>query len=133
MLWACLQASRGYLSIRCQTMDTAKPNMLCVQAFDYMYTFLTALKLMTLQVPGWDPRQAREELKFDEALDLKIADMYELGRARSTRNFEGYPLGHVPPKEDPFRRLGKKLECLKPILQQELENVSMPVSSPDDE
>jgi len=130
MLWACLNATEAYLAARFSLSVKAFPQSLCVQAFDYMYAFLTALKLMSLQMPGWDPRRARAQLRFDEYLDQQIRDMYALAKRRTTRQFTAYPPGHVAPKEDPFERLARRLTWLKPCLSRELDNVVTPASSP---
>jgi len=131
MLWSCLNATKAYLTTRFAMKLGSAPQSLCVHAFDYMYAFLTALKLMTVQTPGWDPRRARVELNFDEYLDQQICDMRALAVRRTLRQFGPYPAGHVaPPEEDPFDRLARRLTGLKLCVARELDNVAVPASSP---
>ncbi len=41
------------------------PRFIRLSSFDLTYVFLTMLKMVTLQAPGWDLARVRQELRFD--------------------------------------------------------------------
>ena len=64
-----------------------QPKFLCLTAFDFIHAFVTALKLMTLQAPGWDGRLVRSELAFDYMVDRQILDLHQLAARRRKCQF----------------------------------------------
>ena len=126
LLWSCLKATKAYLNDRFAEPVRDCPRFLCLSALDYMYAFLTSLKLMTLQIPGWDIRRVRQELNFDSVLELKINSMLALGERRRKRH-------HGAAAEDPFERLARRMSELKVGLMAELDSLAVPVEQPPQE
>ncbi len=117
MLRSCLHAAKAFLQNRFASPIDDQPRFLCLNSLEYMYAFVTALKLMTLQLPGWDCCQVRRELDFDELLDRQIHDMHKLSERRRKKT-------EVESTDDPFLRLGKKIELVKAALLSELDNLA---------
>ena len=65
MLWASARIVHSFLTNRLAGGITDYPRFIRLSSFDLTYVFLTLLKLVTLQAPGWDLAQVREELHFD--------------------------------------------------------------------
>ncbi|ERS97185.1 hypothetical protein HMPREF1624_06516 [Sporothrix schenckii ATCC 58251] len=91
LLWACTYAIKDLMRNRFQDYITDQPRFLCLSTFDFTYAFLTSLKLMTLQAPGWDGRRVRTELAFDDLIDRQILDLQLLAERRSQKRFRISP------------------------------------------
>ncbi|CAK7236811.1 hypothetical protein SBRCBS47491_009764 [Sporothrix bragantina] len=100
LLWACTYAIKDLMRNRFQEHITDQPRFLCLSSFDFMYAFLTALKLMTLQAPGWDGRRVRSELAFDDLIDRQILDLQLLAERRSQNRFRISPEDLQIPMKD---------------------------------
>ncbi|CAK7274128.1 hypothetical protein SEPCBS119000_006011 [Sporothrix epigloea] len=85
LLWACTHAIKNLMHNRFQDHITDQPRSLCLASLDYMFAFLTALKLMTLQTPGWDGRRVRWELAFDDLIDRQIFDLQMMAERRGQK------------------------------------------------
>ncbi|EPE07288.1 trna processing endoribonuclease [Ophiostoma piceae UAMH 11346] len=83
ILWSCTRSINAYMLKRFQDCVSDRPRFLCLTSYDFIYTFLTALKLITIQVPGWDCRRARRELAFDDVIDRQILDLQCLAERRN--------------------------------------------------
>ena len=103
LLWACTYAIKDLMRNRFQDHITDQPRFLCLSSFDFMFAFLTALKLMTLQAPGWDGRRVRAELAFDDLIDRQILDLQLLAERRSQNRFRISPEEtlHLKPTDGP--------------------------------
>ncbi|KAK4242585.1 protein priB [Achaetomium macrosporum] len=133
MLWKCTHAVQGFMANRLSREKGEYPRFICLSSFDTTYVFLTMLKLVTLQVPGWDLGRAREELRFDYVVSQLIEHM-ELTAERRKRKRKGgvasgqsnnrnslgqsnemYVPGHgeVGGTEDPWTKLARKLRTVK--------------------
>jgi len=151
LLWSCLNATKAFLANRFvaplqalhatnprSAADTEAaaaatahkpPRFLCLSSFDFMYSFLTGLKLMTLQTPGWDPRQVRAELSFDDLIDRQVSGILasaSKGKCRLARHFhdarrDGESLASGV---DPLERLARRLAQMKTCLLHELDTVT---------
>ncbi|CAK7207258.1 hypothetical protein SEUCBS139899_010068 [Sporothrix eucalyptigena] len=96
LLSACTYAIKDLMRNRFQDHISDQPRFLCLSSFDFMYAFLTALKLMTLQAPGWDGRSVRTELAFDDLIDRQILDLQLLAERRSQNRFR------ISPEEETY-------------------------------
>ena len=65
ILWDCARVVHTFMSQRFANEAQDYPRYICPTSLDLTYVFLTMLKLVTLQVPGWDLARVREELQFD--------------------------------------------------------------------
>jgi len=101
-------------------------------SFDFVYSFLTALKLITLRLPGWDLDAVRRELEFDKFIERQVRDMeYMVDRRRRRRRFifgnwsglaetegmvDGVVAADESENEDPFLKLAKKIRVLSRMM-----------------
>lgn len=108
------------------------PRFACMSSFDFVYSFLTALKLITLRLHGWDLDEVRRELEFDKFIERQVRDMeFMVERRRKRRRFifgnwgtlaetEGMVDGVVAVDEgendDPFLKLAKKIRVLSRMM-----------------
>jgi hypothetical protein len=65
LLWDCARVVHTFMSQRFSGEAQDFPRYICPTSLDMTYVFLTMLKLVTLQIPGWDLPRVREELRFD--------------------------------------------------------------------
>lgn len=128
-LWACLTACKAFFTSKYAEPVSEEPRFSCMCSFDFIYAFLTALKLVTLVIPGWDVRIVKEELKFEHLVDKQIAEMEYLADRRLTRKVSssGRPAATSTARDDaaqdPFRKLALKLKMLRDLLCGELDLV----------
>ena len=124
-LWSCVHAAKGFLANRYSDssvfpapheQQTAEleyrlrnPKFICMSSTDFIYTFLTALKLIMLQLPGWDLDSVRRELQFGEFLDRQCCEMEAIASRRQAQ-FARTGRGAYP--ADGFVNLAKKMRCL---------------------
>ncbi|CAK7269074.1 hypothetical protein SEPCBS57363_003417 [Sporothrix epigloea] len=100
LLWACTHAIKDLMLNRFQDHVTDQPRSLCLASLDYMFAFLTALKLMTLQTPGWDGRRVRTELAFDDLIDRQIFDLQMMAERRGQKRICHSPEKIATPAQD---------------------------------
>lgn len=65
MLWQCARVVRSVMMNRFSRAVDDYPRFMCLSSCDITYTFVTMLKLVTLQVPGWDLARVRAELPIE--------------------------------------------------------------------
>ncbi|TLD34309.1 hypothetical protein PspLS_00558 [Pyricularia sp. CBS 133598] len=153
LLWCCLTACREFMALRFAHQDTeevqvegeppadCKPRMTSLAAADFVYTFMTIVKLLMLQAPGWDLDAARSEIDLDGIIDRQMRQIDAIIAFRR-RTGDGVPLtssvtrycrqpqqpltssieasaASIPPREDPFEMLRYRLKELKEILARE--------------
>ncbi|AEO69304.1 uncharacterized protein THITE_2119556 [Thermothielavioides terrestris NRRL 8126] len=75
LLWACVRAVRAFMENRFANRMGDYPRFVYLTSFELTYVFLTMLKLVTLQVPGWDLARVREEVGFDDFVSRLVEDM----------------------------------------------------------
>ncbi|KAK0646039.1 hypothetical protein B0T16DRAFT_151968 [Cercophora newfieldiana] len=132
LLSSCLQATKAFLNNRFSREIGEFPRYICVSSFDFVYAFLTALKLITVRTaPGWDLAQARQEMEFDKFLERQVRDMeFMVERRRNRRRFmfgnwavgrgeddiDGVVAVEEDGEEDPFLKLAKKIRVLSKMM-----------------
>ncbi|KAK3906352.1 protein priB [Staphylotrichum tortipilum] len=98
------------------------PRFIRLASFDLTYVFLTMLKLVTLQAPGWDLARVRQELRFDEFMSQLIEHMQNTAQRRkkksNTTNTGGASsthesIGQKDEAEDPYTKLARKARIVK--------------------
>ncbi|KAK3333658.1 hypothetical protein B0T19DRAFT_440404 [Cercophora scortea] len=143
-LRACLCATKSFFDNRFAQEIQEHPRFICMSSFDFIYAFLTALKLITFQAPWWDPGLVRTSLCFDQFLDRQVRDMEFMAERRRRRRRRGYGdhvgVGGVSPPDagggmdeaeaegdieahDPFFKLAKKMRQLGDIMRGECDDV----------
>jgi hypothetical protein len=119
-LWACVRAARAFFNNKFSQPLTAQPQFICMCSFDFLYAFLTVLKLVTFSMPGWDLQLARKELEFDYLVDKQIEDMQCLAdrrlRVSSAQGGKGLEELSAQQQQDPYRRLAEQLRMLRDAL-----------------
>lgn len=65
LLWQGARVVHTFMANRFAHEISDYPRGICLASCDMTYVFLTMLKLMTLQVPGWDLARVRAELRFE--------------------------------------------------------------------
>ncbi|KAK0711171.1 hypothetical protein B0H67DRAFT_278024 [Lasiosphaeris hirsuta] len=132
LLNSCLRATRNFLDNRFAQGIQEYPRFICMSSFDFVYSFLTALKLITLQTPGWDLARVRQDLDFDRFVERQVRDMEFMAERRRRRrkfiygNWEDFRTmdhgGLDEGEEDPFLKLARKIRSLSRIMHEELQN-----------
>ncbi|KAH8673726.1 hypothetical protein BX600DRAFT_547409 [Xylariales sp. PMI_506] len=114
LLWALLRATKSFLAIRYANLVTETPRFLCISSYDFMFAFITSLKLVTLQSPGWDLAFVRRHLALGDLLNLQIRDLETLCERRKMRRHEHETFRT---EEDPFKKMASMLKGLKAFVQ----------------
>ncbi|KAF4461180.1 cercosporin resistance [Fusarium albosuccineum] len=127
LLWGCLRALKSFFDIRFSHRELERPRFLCLSASDFVYTIITGIKLMMLQLPGWNPTTIHNELDVVEVMDQQVRDLVVIVARRKHGNLLGTPAPPgVPtpqPPEDPFDRLTRQLKALSELVKVELERM----------
>lgn len=121
LLWACLRALKSFFAIRFAHRELERPRFLCLSASDFVFAIITALKLFTLQLPGWNLGHIQSELDMCEVMDSQIRDLVVIINRRKQGLFPG--VGGPTPLEDPFERLLRQLKTLRDIAKMELDRL----------
>lgn len=120
-----------------------RPKFICMSGFDFMYVFITCLKLVLLtSVPGWDVGIVKRELMLEPLIERQVRDLDRLAARRirpGTKEYTGIAgvyggsigvegededgqgrRGKGEPRvADPFHKLGMKLREFKALFRVE--------------
>ncbi|KAL2693857.1 hypothetical protein Neosp_000423 [[Neocosmospora] mangrovei] len=134
LLWGCLRSLKSFFDLRFSHRELERPRFLCMSASDFVYTIITGIKLMTLQLPGWNLASIHNELDMTEVMDQQVRDLVVIVARRKQGNMLGTatPLG-VPapqPPEDPFERLLRQLKTLRDLVKVELKRLVAGTANP---
>jgi hypothetical protein len=121
LLWGCVRSLRSFYDTRFAHRELERPRFLCLSASDFAFALITGVKLLTLQVPGWNLQQIQAELNMIEVMDSQIQDLVIIIARRKTGLFPDAAPGEKPPPEDPFSRLLRQLTTLRDMVKQEME------------
>lgn len=117
LLWACLRALKSFFGIRFSHRELERPRFLCLSASDFVYAIITGLKLLTLQLPGWNLAHIHSEFDMCEVMDSQIRDLIVIiGRRKQSM----IPAVAATPLEDPFERMLRQLKTLRDLAKMEL-------------
>ena len=145
LLGLCLRATKAFLDNRFTYEIREHPVFTSLSSFDFVYAFLTALKLITHQAPGWDLARARQALEFDRFVERQVQDVEFMAERRRRKRwlfFGNWAAGAAPEPpdlgvglgegagaavavqgdEDPFLRLAKKMRRLSRIMVSAMED-----------
>ncbi|KAH7170361.1 hypothetical protein EDB81DRAFT_162012 [Dactylonectria macrodidyma] len=121
LLWGCVRSLRSFFDIRFATRELERPRFLCLSASDFVFTIITALRLVTLQLPGWNLTQIQSELNIIDVMDKQICDLVIV----ISRRKQGIHLRAAAPpaarRDDPFDRLLRQLKTLRDLVKLELD------------
>lgn len=62
LLWSCIKSLNEFFEIRFANPEAEGPQFLVTIASDMAYTLITGIKLLTIQLPGWDLHRIIEKL-----------------------------------------------------------------------
>ncbi|KAK7952502.1 uncharacterized protein PG986_008230 [Apiospora aurea] len=112
LLWTLHSTCKSFLTLRLQSTPHFEPRFLCIASYDFMYGFITCLKLTNLnEVPGWDTEHVRRDLRLEELIEQLTGQMQSMIARREKGGFH-----YWSPEEDPYRRLIDLLHGLKGLL-----------------
>ncbi|KAK8048516.1 hypothetical protein PG994_010246 [Apiospora phragmitis] len=112
LLWALLRTCQAFLALRLEAMPQFAPRFLSIASYDFMYGFITCLKLTNLGgVPGWDLGHVRRDLRLGDLIEQLTGQMQSVVARRKEGGFH-----YWSPEEDPYRRLVDLLHGLRGLL-----------------
>lgn len=86
VLWSLLTCSKAFFALRLGGPTDCCVRFPCISSVDFMYMFITSLKLITLHAPGWDLVRIRQDLKLPELVDRQIQELEAGIRFRKRRS-----------------------------------------------
>ncbi|KAJ4268646.1 hypothetical protein NW762_002713 [Fusarium torreyae] len=123
LLWSCLRSLKTFFDIRFDKREMERPRFLCMSASELVYTIIVGIKIMTLQLPGWNLHKIHAELDMVEVMNQQAQDLLiiverrKYGNILGTATPAGIPTPQPPP--DPFERLVKQLQSVKDMVKAE--------------
>ncbi|KAK2013239.1 hypothetical protein LZ32DRAFT_530761 [Colletotrichum eremochloae] len=129
LLWGCCSAAKTFLDLRFPRNNlSVQPRFTCLSSSDFLYVFIVCLKLMTLEVPGWDLLLIQKHLDLAGVVDNQVAhlDIYVAHRnkrpAGAVETSTAALSTDVPGQNvvDPFIRLTAMLRYFKELVRGEL-------------
>ncbi|PHH74179.1 hypothetical protein CDD80_3274 [Ophiocordyceps camponoti-rufipedis] len=84
LLWTCVHTLRPFLTLNLPVLEHDRPLYLPIMVSDLTYAFITGIKLLTLQLPGWDATRVGAELGLDAMLGRQVAHLGGLIERRAT-------------------------------------------------
>ncbi|KAI0128702.1 hypothetical protein BJ170DRAFT_682487 [Xylariales sp. AK1849] len=109
-------ATKSFIARRFGKTSIEAPKFVCISSFEAMYAFITSLKLVNLQAPGWDLVLVRQYLALDSFVDRQIRVMEALCERRKLRQTEKVLQAWLP-EQDPFYKLVCMLKGIKAVLE----------------
>ncbi|PFH58795.1 hypothetical protein XA68_13211 [Ophiocordyceps unilateralis] len=122
LLWACVRSLRAFFKLRFAMFDMDRPSFLPIIASDLTYAFITGIKLLTLQLPGWDLDRIGRELALDQMLSRQIQDLGQVIDRRANVDDDDDPRSGL---EDPLERLQRLLVTGQELVALQLSGVPM--------
>ncbi|KAK7923217.1 hypothetical protein PG985_007288 [Apiospora marii] len=112
LLWSLFNSCKAFLALRLDSTPHFEPRFLCIASYDFMYGFITCLKLTNLaDVPGWDLGHVRRDLRLGDLIGQLMGQMQSVIERRERGGFH-----YWSPEEDPYRRLIDLLHGLRRLL-----------------
>ncbi|KAL2754636.1 hypothetical protein ACRALDRAFT_1070370 [Sodiomyces alcalophilus JCM 7366] len=125
LLWRCLGAARRFLDVRFGGPVYVQPRFTWLGASDWLYVILVCLKLLALQVPGWDLSAVSRQIPLDEMADREVDEVNRYAERRRQGRGEdelvASPASKVPGYFDPLDRFTQIISHLKVIVARELD------------
>ncbi|KAM0347101.1 hypothetical protein ACHAPU_005040 [Fusarium lateritium] len=123
LLWACVRSLRTFFDIRFDHRELERPRFLCMSASELVYTIIVGIKVVTLQLPGWNLVNIHGELDMVQVMSQQAQDLDIIVGRRKHGNVLGTatPAGisTPPPPPDPFERLVKQLKSVRDLVRAE--------------
>ncbi|KAF5026062.1 hypothetical protein F66182_1854 [Fusarium sp. NRRL 66182] len=123
LLWCCLGSLKTFFDIKFDHRELERPRFLCMSASELVYCIIAGIKLVTLQLPGWDLPSVHAQLDLVQVMDQQARDLDIIVGRRKHGNMLGTatPAGipTPPPPADPFERLVKQLKSVRDCVKVE--------------
>ncbi|KAM0334122.1 hypothetical protein ACHAQA_001142 [Verticillium albo-atrum] len=123
LLWSCLNAAKTFMEIRFETSNL-QPRFISLNASDWLFSVLVAIKLRTIELPGWDLSLVDQHLPLELMVDRQISDMDEIIERRREGRAAGEVLACSSSQTqgflDPYERNRQVLSHLKNLAAREL-------------
>ncbi|EXM04108.1 hypothetical protein FOIG_05649 [Fusarium odoratissimum NRRL 54006] len=125
LLWACVRSLKTFFDIRFDHREMERPRFLCMSASELVYTIIVGIKVVTLQLPGWNLAQIHAELDMVEVMSQQAQDLDIIVGRRKHGNMLGTPTpggttaATPAPPPDPFERLVKQLKSVRDLVKAE--------------
>jgi hypothetical protein len=112
ILWSLLGSLKSFLSLNFSCERGREPAFPCIFSIDFMYGFITCLKLISFQAPGWDSSCIRQDVDLVNLIDRQVLDLEDICVRRKLHKTA--VLGQVisPTDQHPFDRV---IEALKSV------------------
>ncbi|KAE9567397.1 hypothetical protein CGCF415_v008333 [Colletotrichum fructicola] len=132
LLWGCCNAVKTFLERRFHrenNISIIQPRFTCLSSSDFLYVFIVSLKLMTLEVPGWDIAFVQKHIDLASVVEGQVAhlDIFTARRARRPSAAVAAattPVGAAeipgPKIVDPFLRLTEMLRYFQELVKGEV-------------
>ncbi|KAM0481626.1 hypothetical protein ACHAP7_004532 [Fusarium lateritium] len=123
LLWACVRSLKTFFDIRFDHRELERPRFLCMSASELVYTIIVGIKVVTLQLPGWNLVNIHGELDMVQVMTQQAQDLDIIvgrrkhGNMLGTATPAGIPTPTPPP--DPFERLVKQLKSVRDLVRAE--------------
>ncbi|WZH44654.1 Zn2-C6 fungal-type domain-containing protein [Fusarium acuminatum] len=123
LLWACVRSLKAFFDIRFDHRELERPRFLCMSASELVYTIIVGIKVVTLQLPGWNLVNIHGELDMVQVMTQQAQDLDIIvgrrkhGNMLGTATPAGIPTPTPPP--DPFERLVKQLKSVRDLVRAE--------------
>ncbi|KAH7188476.1 uncharacterized protein B0J16DRAFT_94771 [Fusarium flagelliforme] len=123
LLWSCLRSLKTFFDLRFDHRELERPRFLCMSATEFVYTVIAGIKIVTLQLPGWNLVNVHGELDIVEVMSQQAQDLDIIVQRRKHGNMLGTatPAGipTPPPPPDPFERLVRQLKNVRDLVRAE--------------
>ncbi|KID90948.1 hypothetical protein MGU_01902 [Metarhizium guizhouense ARSEF 977] len=127
LLWSCVKSLNDFFEVRFAEPEIEKPRFLCIIASDLAYTLITGIKLLTLQLPGWDAASITKELDMVVIFGKQIDHLMEIIAKRRSGLLSPDRCGI----EDPLERLVRLMRTAQELVSMHI-NGGSPLQMVDD-
>ncbi|KAK2600298.1 hypothetical protein QQS21_004939 [Conoideocrella luteorostrata] len=127
LLWSCVKSLNEFFLIRFAEPELEKPRFLCIIASDLAYTLITGIKLLTLQLPGWDVHSITQKLDMVTIFGRQIDHLMEVIVKRRSGLLSPDRCGI----EDPLERLVRLMRTAQELVSMHIQGGS-PLGIVDD-
>ncbi|KAG6018569.1 hypothetical protein E4U41_003763 [Claviceps citrina] len=128
LLWSCINSLNDFFETRFAKPEVEGPRFLVIMASDMAYTLITGIKLLTLQLPGWDLHSIIQKLDMVTIFDRQISHISDVIVQRRS--------GLLSPDrcaiEDPLERLVRLMRTAQELVSMHLSGRSSLAMVDDD-
>ncbi|KAG5979217.1 hypothetical protein E4U55_005403 [Claviceps digitariae] len=116
LLWSCIKSLNEFFELRFAKPEVEGPRFLIIVASDMAYTLITGIKLLTLELPGWDLHRIIQKLDMLTILDKQISHINDVIVQRRSGLLSPDRCGI----EDPLERLVRLMRTAQELVSMHL-------------